>query len=381
MVEGSTGLNIKDYPFAFSVTALFFPSLLSSTTTDGLLGVLLVGGMLGSLLTIINPINRILTYYSKHHHKDNIHADLFGPVVPAPHNLIRNIVSKNFESALTSPQITFEQNKTVGMIYFIIILISTIIQSVINENFLNLFSSEYQIWGIRIGVSIGLMAVGLVMLNHVYGINFKFKSLVLSGHKTGMRLPYITSPSQLDRVCCVTVANLAIDFANLSNAGIKWIQYDLTRHDKRSEEILHTFYKLNQKVEKSLGPGVTTSFSDFSDTFNRELMNNLCHNDYKWHNSDIEELYRMYFKIKEISATYNVKFSEALSWFDNQIFLDIAELYGSEPRLRAAIESRDWKLAELAKYGIVEYMKLILDKKIFLKLLRINGKSHHKIST
>ncbi len=65
MVEGRTGLNIKDFPFAFSIAALFYPGILAGTSQSPIIGLLLIGGMLGSLLTIINPLSLLL----KHQHQ------------------------------------------------------------------------------------------------------------------------------------------------------------------------------------------------------------------------------------------------------------------------------------------------------------------------
>lgn len=363
MVEGNTGLNVKDYPFAFSITALFFPSVLNDTSNFAILGILLVGGMLGSLLTILNPVNRIMTYYSKHHHEDNIFSMIFGPRAINPNQLIQQLVSKNFKSALTSPQITFENNKTVAMLYFIIILASTIIQSFVNENFMSIFSDQYQIWAIRGIAGIGIIAVVLVMLNHIYGTNFKFNRVIVAGHKTRLRISQITGPFQLSRICCVTVANLAIDFANISNEGLRWNQSKITDHDGRSDEIIRTFYKLDKKVEKILGKEFTCSRADFEVVFNKEFMDNLCKEGYKWHDFDIKDLYHKYSMIKDMSHTYAVKFSEALSWFNNRIFFDINELYEMESKLRSAIESRDWELAELSKFRIMDNMRFVLENK------------------
>ncbi len=42
MVEGRGGLNIKDFPFAFSIAALFSPSILSGDSQTPLIGLQLI---------------------------------------------------------------------------------------------------------------------------------------------------------------------------------------------------------------------------------------------------------------------------------------------------------------------------------------------------
>lgn len=370
MSEGSTGLNIKDYPFAFSITALFFPNLLNDTASSAsILGVLFIGGIFGSLLTIINPINRIITYHSKRNDGDVIYNEIFMPLVLLPiNNLIKKIVVKNFTSALSSPQITFENNKTIAMLYFIIILGVTIIRSFFTDFTAIFDDNQFQIWGIRIIASIGLIAVVLVMLNHVYGINFKFSKLIIGKHDTGIRKAQISGLSQLDRINCVTVANLAIDFANLSNEGLKWATQP-TVNEQVSDVILREFYKFNQKVEKIMGSDITASFYDFNGTFNKESINKIVILDYSWHVADIQNLFSKYQNVKEISITYDVEFSEALSWFSNRVFFPVGELYEMEPPLRSAIESRDWETANLTKYRITDKIRFVLGEKSMPKFI------------
>src|SRR5690349_9306955 len=109
MVEGQTGLNIKDYPFAFSIAVLFYPNLLSDINDNHIiLGILLIGGMLGSLLTIINPLGLLIKYYYTRNYSDLIYYLIFPSIFPAKNNMIHHMAEKNFRSALVAPTISFE---------------------------------------------------------------------------------------------------------------------------------------------------------------------------------------------------------------------------------------------------------------------------------
>src|SRR2546427_271868 len=108
MVEGQTGLNIKDYPFAFSVAVLFAPNLLSDPSNNhAILGILLIGGILGSLLTIINPLGLLIKYYYTREYSSQIYHIIFPSMFPVKNNMIKNIAEKNFRSALTTPAIYY----------------------------------------------------------------------------------------------------------------------------------------------------------------------------------------------------------------------------------------------------------------------------------
>ncbi len=363
MVEGKTGLNIKDFPFAFSIAALTFPNILSGDVNQAqVLGILLIGGMLGSLLTIINPIGFIIKEKYKRSYSDYIDYILFPDFLQA-NELIKKIIQKNFKASLSSPAISFENDKIVAMIYFIIILSATLGRSFMSDfqNILN--NNEILIWSIRALAIAGLVGVVTVLLNHTYGINFRRTKMMLK-KKVILKIFQQPNLSQFDRICCATVANLALDFANLSNEGDKW-KNRVTNHPAIRSEVLKRFLKIDKKVEVVLSHGWTTNFDDFKSKLPDEDIK-------KWYQiknvswdgtTNHEDLYQKYKIVKEISLTYGAGFAQTLTWFESLVFFNPTELYELEQLLKSSIESRDWYSAYLMKYRITDRIDTVLRQK------------------
>lgn len=370
MSSGKGSLDIKDYPFAFSIGALFFPNLLTdqSHSSEHIFGIMLIGGMLGSLLTIINPLG----LYIKDRYKKKYSAQTYNSIFHDPlirHNhLIEKILQKNFKSAITSPSISFETDKIIAMIYFIIILSITIIRSFM-EDFTTTLDNPLLIWGIRIAAGLGLIGVIIILINHAFGFYFKFNKLKTKTTKREFifRIP-ILGLSQFDRICFVSISNLAIDFANLSNDGIKW-KVQGTDNQTIREELLKNFYIFDLEMEKNT-PNFSASYDEFRENLQDKLRRLYNENNTSFNEAVIHGAFQKYKSVKEIAWRYDVEFSEALCWFSNLIFFNPEELYQMEPQLRVSIESRDWSTAELIAYRIRD----IIESKIRDKNLpdRIN---------
>ncbi len=361
MVEGQTGLSIKDYPFAFSIAALFFPNLLNDTVNSStqILGILLIGGMLGSLLTIINPLSLIIKERYRRSYSDSSYHAIFQDVL-IPHNhLLENIVKKNMKTAISSPSISFEIDKTVAMLYFVIILTLTIIRSFIGGFTDILNNNQPLIWSITAGVIMGLIGVSLVLINHAFGFKFKFTRLKIMGRLTIIKP--ILGVSQFDRICYVTIANMAIDLANLSNEGVKWGSGGVDNQTIR-DEMLRKFFIFNKSVEE-VSPDLTASYSDFESALFDQIKELYQRTNTSFNQATIDNSYQKYKSVKEITWKYEVMFSEALSWFANLIFFNPGELYEMEPQLRTLIESRDWNTAELTAYRITDKIETVLRNK------------------
>lgn len=354
MVEGRAGLNIKDFPFAFSIAALFSPNILAGTSQTPIIGLLLIGGMLGSLLTIINPLSLLFKWLYKREYSDSIDNIILPDLITKNNELTNKICFKNFNAALSSPAISFETDKIIAMIYFIIILTLTIIRSFMGD-FTKIFESyDMAIWGIRVIAGIGIIGVIMILLHHVYGINFKFSYFEIKRANIRKRIPQISSISQFDRICCVTVANLAIDFANLTNDGNKWSGTKLTNFSV-NDVIFQGMNKVDDKVSKVLSPEWTTSLDDFKSQFRNEETTLVGKGFRIFDNPQtIQDLYNNYKLVKEIASRYKVTFSQALPWFYNNAFCKIQELYEYESQLKGYIESRDWYSASLLQYRIVD---------------------------
>lgn len=371
MVEGQAGLNIKDYPFAFSIAALFFPNLLSDSSFNfSILGILLIGGMLGSLLTIINPLGLLIKYYYARKYSSEIHSDIFPNIHPV-NNMTINIVGKNFKAALTSPSISFEIDKTVAMLYFIIILAITIFRSFMGDFTSILNDNQYLIWSVRLVSIAGLVGVTLVLLHHHFGFNFKTEIFEIR-HANFKRRVNKPSLSQLYRIVLVTIANLAIDFANLTNEINKWSVHGL-ENDPIRHDVLKKLYKFDGAISKVLSSKFTDSYASFEGFFNDEIQYVYKRNNCGFNTATIANLYQRYKSIKAISLKYDVCFSEALPWVYN-LNLYFKDLYDIESQVRASIESRDWNNVDLAVYRITDPIETLLQTKNILP--EINDKTN-----
>lgn len=338
MVEGKGGLNVKDYPFAFSIAALLFPRILndSNNAIPAILGITLVGGMLGSILTIINPVGLLI--------REIYWKTKFIQVYPKLHSqnsLVKQILNKNFRAALSSPSISYENDKMVGMIYFLIILALAIIRSANGDFATTLKLNDFELWGIRIGAGIGFFGVFMVLIYNIRGYAFKKSK---------------KSVSHLDRIKSVTILNLASDFSNLSNELIRW-NNTIGQNQQTSIQMCKEFAKLqNMNI---------SSFEDFSKNaiFGRSQQifqqNNMSWN----HNYHPQQIFATIKAIKEISFRYEITSSQVLPWFWNSQSISTNEFDTPISQLQSSIDSRDWYNATLKTYRITDRIEALLTNK------------------
>lgn len=355
MAECRGGLNIKDFPFAFSISALFSPNILSDTFQIPLIGLLLMGGMLGSLLTIINPLSLLFKWLYNREFCDSIRNILLPDLIFRQNELTDKICAKNFNAALSSPSISFETDKIIAMIYFVIILVSTIIRSFMGD-FTKIFESyEIVIWAVRTVAIIGVAGVMVILLRHVFGINFRFTYFEIKFLGIKRKILQQSGLFQFDRIRSVTVANLAIDFANLANDGRKWSTKHLV-DDQDMDAIFVGMNGLDKQVEKIHSLPCTTSYDGFESYFKTKVKDSLTGLGQRTFEDpkNIQKVYRDYRLVKEISIRYGITFSQALTWFYNDEFFDTSTLYDMESQLKGYIESRDWYAASLLQYRIID---------------------------
>jgi hypothetical protein len=166
MTSGKGGLNIKDYPFAFSIATLLFPSILTTQDQTVIFGILLVGGMVGSILTIVNPFGIATKYIYIWTSKKKMIPE----IRKTP--FINKVVLKNFHDSFSSPSISFETDKLVAMFYFLVVLGIALFRLVFDPGFVNILKlDEFQTFVAIVIVVLGLVGVSITMLSNIVGRN------------------------------------------------------------------------------------------------------------------------------------------------------------------------------------------------------------------
>jgi len=338
MIGGKGGLGIKDYPFAFSVAALILPTLWSEGQIQftTLFAITIIGGMLGSILTIVNPVGvffRAIYINSKM-------SDVLPNLRKNP--LMNGIIDKNFRAALTSPSISYETDKIVGMLYFLAVL-GFAIYRLQSEDFVSLLPfDQNQIDNAINGAGVGFVAVFLVWYFHVAGFNIGgFRSI-----------------SHTKRIETVTVLNAALEITNLSNDGRKIWVYHYNR--KETSDLICN--ELNKLDSKSM-----VNFSTFEKYFDDVKIKNefLKLNLGKSWDSTTQKhsFWNSCVIINEIRRRFSVKFTEALVWMSDNHYLGPQELDVSVSQLQTSTESRDWQNANLKTFRITDRLEQLLEQK------------------
>lgn len=339
MIGGKGGLTVKDYPFAFSIAALVFPQILQGgNDLAPILTITLVGGMLGSLLIIINPVGLAIREVYLRTKQQDVY-----PKLNQQNNLAKQILKKNFRAALSAPAISYENDKIVGMMYFVTVLGFALYRTIQQDFVTALELTEEAIWGMRIGVGIGLVSVLLVLRYNIWGFIIKKSK---------------KSISHLDRIRTVTISNLAVDFANLSNEGGRWQRY--TTGDI---EIRRMICKGLLKVEEE--SPILILKEHFLKAFPvQQVKNEYTRRRQSWKdNLNLDLLYTTYRSAKEVSLRYDTKLSETLTWFNDMSFLAPTEFDEPISQLQNSIESRDWYNAILKTYRITDRLEDFLEAK------------------
>jgi len=339
MVSGKGGLNIKDYPFAFSIVALAFPSLLSPENTQNanpyypILAIALFGAMIGSILTIVNPIGLVIRIAY-------INMKIKGKILKtATNDFVDSIIEKNFRASLSTPSISYETDKIVGVIYFGIIL----------------GFAFYRIEFSDLASNLGLDAFGksiasVLIFSFILGVILKI-AIEISGF-TGMKYRSI---SHLGRIKIVTLFNTTKDFINLSTAGQKIQDSYLTSYSEVAHTMCNEFSKYNSH-----------SFSnenEFKNNFNIvNIQQRYIDTTRQSLNKDVmlHRYWNLYQIIKEISESYHQEFNKLLVWFYPLHFtppqVELSDLYSS-------IQARDWHTANLNYIGLQQTLETFLEQK------------------
>lgn len=339
MVSGSGGLNIKDYPFAFSIAVLLFPDVLNDQNVTSFLAITLVGGMLGSLLTIINPVGLLIrALYLRYDH-------LVFPELRLIHFFVHRIITKNFRASLSAPTITYEVDKMVGILYFLAILGLALyrLTSFDFQKVLGLDSLESS--GMIIGIILGIIGVVLVLYNHVWGGSFHSSKSV----------------THLDRIRSVTALNIGVDFSNLCNEGERWKLYR-TENPHLINAVTEEFYSLENFDIKS--------YPDFCKTFKiSKIRNAYQENNVSWQDErNSKYLFEAYKSLREICLRYGLTPKQGIAWFSDNLFIKPNIFDAPIPLLQSSIDSRDWYNAVLKTYKITDMLANFLPKKRWLSM-------------
>jgi hypothetical protein len=342
------GLNVKDYPFAFSIAALLFPQILQDgNQLSSILSITLIGGMLGSILTIINPIERVIRWIYEKTSFVNVY-----PKMHEKNRLVKQILKKNFKAALSSPSISYENEKMVGIVYFLVVLLIAMVRTFYNDfsNTLNL--ADIELTGLRFGSVIGFITVFIVLIYNINGF------IIRKSKK---------SISHLDRIRCVTIANLAVDFANISNEGQRWDRY--VTNDARMAPLVCTELS---RLENSKINTLDEFIANFHVDRIRKYYQLYEHGWDEDHNPRF--LYAAFRSAGEASLRYDVTLSESLTWFEYPQYLGPTEFDIPISQLQSSIESRDWYNATLKTYRITDRLEDFLASKKLQEKISIPNK-------
>lgn len=330
------GLNIKDYPFAFSIAALIFPNILSGENFAPLLTITLVGGMLGSLLTIINPVGLLIKglYLQK--------ANSVFPKMHLIHVVVHKIIIRNFRASLSSPAIAYETDKMVGMIYFLIILAIAFYRIHSDDFIKTLDLSELEISGITVGVIFGFAGVIIMLIHHIFGFSFHSKR----------------ATSHLDRISGVTALNLAVDFSNLFNEATKWRQYR-SEHSTLASITVNEFRKFGSLEKISLDEfRKKIDISKIERAYQRL--------NYSWDKErNTKLLFEAYKSLRELCLRYDLNIEQGSSWFINDRNAEPTIFDATISQLQSSIDSRDWYNVGLKTYRVTDTLESMLTRKVW----------------
>lgn len=326
MTSSKGGLNFKDFPFAFSIAVLIFPPIASNSIQDNsstlafeYFSVILFGSIMGSLLTIINPVAiGIGKFYG-------IILKSFVLKEYRHHNFINSVINRNFISALASPSISYETDKLVGMIYFEGVLglaLYRLTKDSVFVTFLNLTETQ-----LSIVIGISIMAIILVSLRLISNF-FGLKTI-----------------SHFKQISFVTTLFLVYELENLSTEGKKFSALCNSNVGKINAAIT-SFRKLDHKKMNS-----EKFMKEFDDLSIRNIW--VTQDQRSTWGSKIwkQRFWEWYIKFKEVSGRYKIDFNDVLVWFGNTGF------YGGYDKillsqLQSSVDLRDWNNVELKIFGL-----------------------------
>jgi hypothetical protein len=337
MTTSKGGLSIIDYPFAFSIAALIFPPVIEGQDPSVLLAIALFGGMVGSILMIVNPVGFLInrTY-------ELIYKYRTLPILADISDFVRAVIARNYEAALKSPSITYEVDKLVGMLYFIGVLGLALYRLLYDDVLVKLLNLSHE--QAQMLVIIAIIGMALVVTSLVYHVaGWKWRSI-----------------SHSCRIRVVTIASMASDFMNLSMEGRRVLHDAFSDNNSLIENAYNTFVKLDLdyldsiQVYKQFEPLVTEQ----SDLLKQ------AHHDLQLSTNVFCEKYWNYFlTVQELGRKYKVNLHDAAWWLKRNIFFESAEFDVSLSQLQSSIDSRDWQTADLKTHRILKRFEDILKRR------------------
>ena len=336
MSSGKGGLNIKDYPFAFSITTLLFPSIIITADQTVMFGILIVGGFVGTILTIVNPFGIFAKYIYIWTSNKKIIPEI------RKTEFINKVVSKNFHDSFSSPSISFETDKLVAMSYFIIVLGIALYRLVLDGDFtksLNL--DEFQRFVAIVIVVLGLVGVSLTMISNIVGRN---------------------SVNHLRRIESVTTSCFARDIVNLSSVGREIVSTYCQNNNEIIGSVLDSFKKFEDDLD--------ITFEKFKESFNHVVLEQIFSNKLRQqYNREvtIQNCWHVYKLILPMHKKYNITFDDMRLWFRNTIFFNRDELDSSLNQLNPSIESRDWYASVMNSFRFRDDFRVLLNQKNMLQ--------------
>jgi len=337
MIGGKGGLNIKDYPFSFSITVLIFPSILSQPDLSSVLVIALFGGMIGTVLTITDPFGLFVRWIYRRQPKKNVLKKL------KKNKFLDAVIGKNYDAALKSPSVSYETDKIVGIFYFVVILGLTGYRLLFDSafgDFLSLDSEQIRIAFLLISVI--FVGVLLVMINNVRGVR--------------------KSVSHLHRILTVTVLFSASDFINLSIEG----QRILSNKLENDANIINT---VNDSIKK-LQSKKDLTFKEFKINFDdiklREYIITRQRLEYDKHKEKyINKIWDYFLVVDETAKRYEIKLEDAVLWYNNSRFISPAALDEPVNQLQSSVDTRDWHNAFLRTTRITDHLADFFIRKSF----------------
>jgi len=332
MTTGKGSLTLKDFPFAFSLAILIFPSILTSDEKSTIVfGVIILGSMLGSLLTIVNPLAIIMNYIYLWTCKKKILLELrdtkFG----------KKVIEKNFYYALKSPSISYETDKIIG-IFYVFIIISLALFRLEDLDFISAMNTnEFQTMIIKSVAWFGFFGV---LASIVFNI---------SGWK---------SVSHLQRIYTVTISFLGRDFINLSTDGNKIYRTYCNAQPDVVKAFLEAIKKHDSKKK--------ITFEKFAKDFDHSVFSNV----YPQKTGNAYDPKKMIYRwwdsfliYSRFSKKYDINFEEINVWLNNSTYFNATNLDPMLNQLQSSIDSRDWQNAVLNSTRMVEHYDLVFQSK------------------
>jgi len=335
MIGGKGGLGVKDYPFAISLATLIFPPIL---TNDGNLNsiflITIVGGSIGSILTITNFFGGLTKYIS---------LLFYGKILQDIRKTIfvEQIVKQGYFDSFKMPSISYEIDKLVGIFYFLIIL-GLSIYRLQSDDFIKIIqiTEEQQLYAIVV-LSIGVIVVIYSLILNVKGDN---------------------STSYLKKLHIATTSYVVRDFMNLSNDKKQILEKYCHGNSGMIAPLITQFKKFQNK---------NSDYDSFKKDFDDSKLVPFLPTAMKLHydrEAQIKKWWEAFPILLSITKKYRITdMNELTIWFKTKGTFEPTNLDSSLTQLQTSIEARDWRLAEINTERILSHVKLVLESKNMLQ--------------